>query len=223
MSYVFWLKINSSKETTFIIKCEREGEKEMVKKFSDRLQEGLTLRNMTPSELALKSGLAKSSISEYLAGEYQPKQKSIYKMAKALSVEPSWLIFDLFEEAKALKYKEVPLLLDIRRDAPLYKYQEGYLAVTNEEVDYALKITSDLMSGSRIHTGDIVLVSKKAPINNGDIIAGEFQGVGPGIGKYYKYGQRIVLRFDKQGIDELECKATDIVIYGRVMGVQFSL
>lgn len=50
-----------------------------------RLQIALDLRGMKQSELVEITGIGKSSISTYLSGRYEPKQRNIYKMAKALN------------------------------------------------------------------------------------------------------------------------------------------
>jgi transcriptional regulator with XRE-family HTH domain len=59
---------------------------------SERIKEGLEIRNMKQSELVEKTGIGKSSISTYLSGAYEPKQRNIYKIAKALDVSEAWLM-----------------------------------------------------------------------------------------------------------------------------------
>lgn len=58
----------------------------------DRLNEALKARDMTPQQLADKSGLYFTTIYRYLNGERIPKTDSIEKMAKALNVSASWLL-----------------------------------------------------------------------------------------------------------------------------------
>ena len=60
--------------------------------FKDRLLKAMELRNITASELAIKSGLSKPQISQYTKGIYEPKQKGLYKLAIALNVNESWLM-----------------------------------------------------------------------------------------------------------------------------------
>lgn len=59
---------------------------------AQRMREALELRQMKQAELALKTGIGKSSISTYLTGEYNPKQINLYKIAKALNVSEAWLM-----------------------------------------------------------------------------------------------------------------------------------
>ena len=63
-----------------------------MNKISERLKEALFLRNMKQSELARITGIGKSSISTYIAGEYNPKQENLIKISQALSVNIFWLM-----------------------------------------------------------------------------------------------------------------------------------
>mgnify|MGYP002772407688 FL=1 len=59
---------------------------------ASRLRAALEMRGMKQAELVELTGIGKSSISTYLRGSYIPKQKNIYKMAKALNVNEAWLM-----------------------------------------------------------------------------------------------------------------------------------
>jgi transcriptional regulator with XRE-family HTH domain len=59
---------------------------------SERIKEALELRGMKQSDLVEKTGIGKSSISTYISGAYEPKQRNIYKIAKALDVNEAWLM-----------------------------------------------------------------------------------------------------------------------------------
>jgi len=56
-----------------------------------RLQAALDFADMKPIDLARKTGIGKSSISQYLSGIYRAKRTNVYKMAKVLNVNPEWL------------------------------------------------------------------------------------------------------------------------------------
>lgn len=56
-----------------------------------RLQEALNFADIKAIDLARKTGIGKSSISQYLSGKYRPKRTNIYKMASVLNVNPEWL------------------------------------------------------------------------------------------------------------------------------------
>ena len=56
------------------------------------IKQALHLRDMRQANLVNLTGIGKSSISTYISGEYEPKQKNIYKIAKALDVSEAWLM-----------------------------------------------------------------------------------------------------------------------------------
>ena len=59
---------------------------------SERLKEAMLLRNVKQIDLVNATGIGKSSISTYISGSYEPKQRNIYKLAKALNVNEAWLM-----------------------------------------------------------------------------------------------------------------------------------
>lgn len=59
---------------------------------AERLREALTAAGKKQADLVRETGLDRGSISSYLSGKYEPKQKAIYKMAQALNVSESWLL-----------------------------------------------------------------------------------------------------------------------------------
>lgn len=58
----------------------------------DRLKEAMTLRDMTQADIVRQTGINKSALSCYISGKYLPKQNAIYKLAKALNVNETWLM-----------------------------------------------------------------------------------------------------------------------------------
>ena len=59
---------------------------------AQRLREALTASGKKQADLVRETGLDRGSISSYLSGKYEPKQKAIYKMAQALNVNEAWLL-----------------------------------------------------------------------------------------------------------------------------------
>lgn len=60
--------------------------------FTSRLNQAIALRGIKQIELAEKTGITKGAISQYVNGEYEPKQNNLYKIAKVLRVNPAWLM-----------------------------------------------------------------------------------------------------------------------------------
>lgn len=61
-----------------------------------RLKRALDMCSMKPQELSEKSGVSKSSISQYINGSHTPSNISSGKMSAVLDVNPLWLMgFDV--------------------------------------------------------------------------------------------------------------------------------
>lgn len=75
---------------------------------ANRLRMALDMRSMKQSELSELTGIGKSSISTYLRGSYIPKQKNIYKMAKVLNVNESWLMGENIDSTRTSAYADPP-------------------------------------------------------------------------------------------------------------------
>jgi transcriptional regulator with XRE-family HTH domain len=58
---------------------------------ASRLQEAMDRAQKKQIDLVNETGLNRGTISRYLSGEYDPKNVSIYKLAKALDVDEMWL------------------------------------------------------------------------------------------------------------------------------------
>lgn len=59
---------------------------------AERLKEIIEIRNIKQVELMERTGISKGALSSYLSGRYIPKQENVYKLAKALGVNPAWLM-----------------------------------------------------------------------------------------------------------------------------------
>lgn len=64
----------------------------MESKFIFRLKLIMEQKAITQAELAKRTGIRQSSISDWLAGKYQPKQDKIAVIADALNISPGWLL-----------------------------------------------------------------------------------------------------------------------------------
>ena len=64
----------------------------MQSEFHGRLYCLIMDRGLTASELSRLSGVGKADISNYINGKYLPKQDKLLLLAKALDVDPGWLM-----------------------------------------------------------------------------------------------------------------------------------
>lgn len=63
-----------------------------VSTFSERLNHGMTLKNLKAAELSRRSGVSESMISCYRSGRYEAAQENLQKLAEALNVSIPWLM-----------------------------------------------------------------------------------------------------------------------------------
>lgn len=87
-----------------------------------RLREALTLCNMIPKELSVKSGVSESSISQYVNGSHAPSNISSEKMASVLCVDSMWLMgFDVPMKKDAVNHMISSLTSDESRLIECYR------------------------------------------------------------------------------------------------------
>lgn len=73
---------------------------------ADRIKKALEIRGMKQSDLRRITKIPKSSMSQYMSGDYEPKQDRIYLIARALNVSEAWLMgFNVPMERTELQQK----------------------------------------------------------------------------------------------------------------------
>lgn len=91
---------------------------------AERLREALRVRGKTQADLMRETGIDRGAISRYVSGAYEPKQKAIYKLAQALSVNEAWLLgYDVPMDRTTEQKKNdqlAELIVEMRTDDDLY-------------------------------------------------------------------------------------------------------
>ena len=114
-----------------------------MKTYAERLKHYMEQANMKQTDLVEKTKINKSSISEYLSGNYEPKQRNIYKIATALGIKPSQLMgISNTSEPPAPTIK-----LTAQEEEHIKKYRQLNTDGKNR-VDYVLNMEFDLMNNS---------------------------------------------------------------------------
>lgn len=107
---------------------------EKIATFRDRLDEAMKRCHVTQKELSDDTGIAICRLSYYLSGRNGPKHEGLVTLAKALNVDPDWLLgydvpmqrkreqnlnekFDMLNEAGKIKAEEY---IDDLLDNPKY-------------------------------------------------------------------------------------------------------
>ena len=111
----------------------------MKESFAKRMKEGMDIRNIKQVDLVEKTNLTKSAINQYYSGKYEPKQKGIFLIAKALDVSESWLMgYDVPMERTNIKYPDNVLKIETKKFPMLGTIAAG-----------ANKVCIDLMMGHK--------------------------------------------------------------------------
>lgn len=91
---------------------------------AERLREALERSGKKQADLVRMTGLDRGSVSSYLAGKYEPKQKAVYKMAAALDVSEMWLLGYDVPMARTAEQKKnddlAQVVVKLRSDADFY-------------------------------------------------------------------------------------------------------
>ena len=144
----------------------------------DRLIQVLREKNITPKELSEKTGIPKSSISQYMSGYAKPKQDRIYLISKALDINPTWLLgydvdINIVKQNEGIGVK-IPILGTVIAGIPVTAVEDiiGYEEISEKMArcgDYfALEIKGDSME-PKMSKGDIVIVKQQNTVESGQI------------------------------------------------------
>lgn len=213
---------------------------ELIDTFSNRLKIAMRIRNIKASELSAKTGIAKSSLSEYIKGKYEAKQDGVFLLAKALDVNEAWLMGcnvpmerndDLLKKIGAIPLSniettKIPVLGTIKAGYD-YLAEENIIDYISFQVDgadkenyYALNVIGDSMT-PLFDNGDTVIVHKQDDFDNGDNCVVLINGDEATIKKVYRGNTGIELKainpyyppriFTKEEIKDLPVKIIGVV------------
>lgn len=73
--------------------------------FQKRLKQVMEEKGVSQTDLAASTGIAKSSISQYLSGKNKPTKFRLKELAVALDVSPTWLNGEIDEPASDTGHK----------------------------------------------------------------------------------------------------------------------
>ena len=121
----------------------------------NRIREALSVRNMRQVELAEKSGIPKGTINNWLNQRYQPKQKSLMKLAKVLDVSEMWLAgYDVPMERPQAQIKNdelVQLILEIKEDKDLQELFTSIISLTKVQYNAVKSIVNSYKDINTLH------------------------------------------------------------------------
>ena len=165
--------------------------------FANRLKMALEYNNMKPVELANKTHINKSLISNYLSGAFKAKQDKLDIIARTLNVSEAWLMgYDVdmdrewFPDSKEVltnitidnaryietttKTVKIPILGKVPAGVPIEAIEDiiGYEEIPASMLRggnnyFSLKIDGDSMYPD-YKTGDILIIKQQNDCNSGD-------------------------------------------------------
>lgn len=121
----------------------------------NRIREALQIRNMKQVELSEKTGIAKGTINNWLNQRYQPKQKSLLSLAKALDVSEMWLAgYDVPMERPVEQKKSdelAQLIHSMRKDDDLKNLFISICSLTGEQRKTIESMVNELSKINSLH------------------------------------------------------------------------
>ena len=107
----------------------------------ERIQEAMDAAGIKQIELAAATGMSHSTISRYLSGKMEPKQKAIGRLAKALDVTEMWLWgYDVPQERPLEQKKNDDLakvIARLRKDPAFYELVTQLEKLSADEIGRA--------------------------------------------------------------------------------------
>ncbi|MDH4069443.1 MAG: XRE family transcriptional regulator [Ignavibacteria bacterium] len=157
----------------------------------DRIRKAREEKEMDQATLAAKAGVVTRTLQRWEKGEQTPDGVAITKLARATSVQASWILTgegDMFDppgrpsNVYSLPVSprtgnplvDIPLVSQVRGGTPATVFHPDYVDdyVTVDDVRdpqaFALTVTGESMA-PRIEEGDVVIVSPKLEPQSGDI------------------------------------------------------
>lgn len=196
--------------------------------FQKNLINILSERKLTQSELAQKSGITQSSISDYINGKYEPKQDKVDAIASALNVSPSFLVGKAEPSFDYARYgllpvtkRKIPVLGNVHCGDPVYA-EEDFLDVVDSDIeaDFALRAVGDSMTGVGIEENDLVFVKKQPSVKNGELAVILLNDEEAAIKRVYKYDTYITLNAENPAYAPLvfhEGDSGQVEVLGKVV------
>lgn len=122
--------------------------KEAVSTIAERIRVAMGKSGKKQADLVRETGLDRGAISSYLSGKYEPKQKAIYKLSKALDVSEAWLLgYEVPMERAAESRKNdalAEIVVRLRSDEKLYSLALKLSTMDAEQLDLIDKLVSGL-------------------------------------------------------------------------------
>lgn len=155
-------------------------------RFSERLRQLRTARDLSQMEFSKQIGISKSSVNMYERGEREPGLETLEAIADYFNVDMDYLLGKTDIVNKSLwpslpaniipmpEMRKIPLIGSIACGAPILAEEniEEYIQVPKHiKADFGLTCKGDSMINARIYDNDIVYIRQQEQVENGEIAA----------------------------------------------------
>ena len=208
--------------------------------FAERLTQALDLRGLSAADLSRATGVSEGTISCYKKGKYQAKQNRVYDFARALRVDPAWLMgYDVPMEPQGQsapakptippgflpmpEMTTVPIVGRIACGTPILAEQniEGSACMPARwRATFSLICKGDSME-PKIHDGDLVAIRKQPEVENGEISAVRI-GEEATLKRVYRHENMLELRPENPTFESIILVGEDMgkaTIEGKAVGL----
>lgn len=124
-------------------------------KRENRIAEALSIKGWKQVDLVERTGIAKASINAWVKQNWQPKQKSLMKMANVLGVSEMWLAgYDVpMERPEAQKKTDelVQLISEIRKSEDLQHLFSSICNLTGDQRKTIETMVNELNKLNTLH------------------------------------------------------------------------
>lgn len=121
----------------------------------NRVAEALSLRGWKQVDLVEKTGIAKTSVNGWVKQNWQPKQKALMKMAKALDVSEMWLAgYDVpMERPEAQKKNDelTQLIFEIKENEDLKDLFSSICSLSDDQRTTIKSMVNELSKLNSLH------------------------------------------------------------------------
>lgn len=189
----------------------------------DLIKEICVEKDISLSELARRTDMAKSAISRYFNKTRQFPLNRVNDFAKALNTTPEYLLDVTPKQISSsetsnshpIKAVKIPVLGDVTAGIPIeavesiLDYEEIDEELASKGEFFGLRIKGNSMS-PRIQSGDVVIVRVQSDAESGDIVIAKVNGDDACCKKLLKHNDGITLLSFNQDYEPLSFNKQDI-------------
>lgn len=121
----------------------------------NRIKEALQIRNMKQVDLCNKTGINKGSINNWMSQRWQPRQKALMQMARALDVSEMWLAgYDVPMERPVAQKKNdelTQLIFEIKENEDLKDLFSSICSLSDDQRTTIKSMVNELSKLNSLH------------------------------------------------------------------------